>query len=75
LISLLKVTEKEFQKEFYYLDWAEPKLKYLLHDVAVALGNSGDKSVISHVNKLLKNPDETVRTHASWAAKKLSMAT
>ena len=75
LISLLRVTEKEFQKEFYDLDWAEPKLKYLLRDVAVALGNSEDKSVISHVNKLLKNPDETVRNHASWAAKKLSMAT
>jgi epoxyqueuosine reductase len=75
LISLLKVSETEFQEEFYDLDWAEPKLKYILRDTAVASGNSEDKSVIREVNKLLKNPDETVRNHASWAAKKLTTTT
>lgn len=72
LISLLEVTEGEFQKEFYDLDWAEPKLKYLLRDVAIALGNSRDRTAIPYIKKLLKNSEKTVRSHASWAAKKLS---
>jgi epoxyqueuosine reductase QueG len=56
------------------LDWAEAKVKYLLRDVVVALGNSRDKTAFLRVKKLLENPDETIRKHASWAAKKLGMA-
>ena len=72
LISLLEVTEEEFRKEFYDFDWAEPKLKYLLRDVAIALGNSGDRIAKPYIRKLLKNSDKTVRSYASWATKKLS---
>lgn len=44
----------------------------LLRNVAVALGNTGDKAAIPALEKLAQDPSELVREHAQWALARLS---
>jgi epoxyqueuosine reductase len=43
----------------------------LRRNVAVAMGNSGDRNFISRLEQLAVDEDENVREHARWALEKL----
>jgi len=43
----------------------------LRRNVAIAMGNSGDRRFIPQLEKLAADDDQTVAEHAGWALKKL----
>ncbi|HVY54961.1 MAG TPA: tRNA epoxyqueuosine(34) reductase QueG [Thermodesulfobacteriota bacterium] len=47
------------------------KRKGFLRNVLVAMGNSGDKSLIPVIEEYLSDPEPLVREHAEWALRKL----
>jgi epoxyqueuosine reductase len=48
------------------------KVKGLVRNLMVVVGNSGVQAFIPKLQKFLKHEDEHVRTHAQWAIKKLA---
>ncbi|HUV14255.1 MAG TPA: HEAT repeat domain-containing protein [Acidobacteriota bacterium] len=43
----------------------------MLRNVAVAMGNSGDREVVPELRLLLRCGDEMVERHAAWALEQL----
>ena len=45
--------------------------KYFKRNAAIALGNSGDRDMLPHLEKALHDEDELVRMHVAWAIGRL----
>jgi epoxyqueuosine reductase len=65
------LTQKEFN--FLYKDTPifRSKWKGYLRNVAVALGNSGDPTVLHSLNKAIQWNEPLIREHALWAIDKI----
>ena len=48
------------------------KYSGLKRNVAIAMGNSGNKDFILDLQKLAEGPDTVVAEHAEWALRKLT---
>jgi epoxyqueuosine reductase len=48
------------------------KYSGLKRNVAIAMGNSGDKDFVPDLQTLAAEPDAVVAEHAEWALKKLA---
>jgi epoxyqueuosine reductase len=67
LLSLIHLSESEFQARFAGTSIMRTKRRGLLRNVAVALGNSGDPAAVPALIQTLADPEPLVRAHAAWA--------
>lgn len=74
LDELLALDEDGFRKRFRHTPLQRTKRGKVLRNVAVALGNSGDKSVEPLLEKAMHDAEPLVREHAAWAISQLRSA-
>ncbi len=67
LIPLLSMTEEEFRLRFRRSPIKRTKMRGLLRNVCVALGNCGDRRAIPALIGALHDNEALVRGHAAWA--------
>ncbi len=72
LADLMGMDEDKFSSMFNKSPIKRIKRKRFLRNVAVALGNSGDRRTIPVLEKRLKEPEPLVREHAEWALRQIS---
>lgn len=72
LIDLMEMDEEGFRKVFKNSPIKRIKRNRFLRNVAVALGNSGDRNAIPVLEKRLKDADPLVREHVEWALGQLT---
>lgn len=71
LKELARLTPEQFSKVFRRSPVKRTKWRGLLRNVAVAMGNSGDREVVPELRLLLRCGDEMVERHAAWALEQL----
>jgi len=65
-------TDKQFQERFAGTPIMRAKRRGLLRNACVVAGNSGDKSLISVLQRLFEREvDEMLKEHANWAIKEI----
>jgi epoxyqueuosine reductase len=67
LIELLSLDESGFKEQFAGTPMLRTKRRGLLRNVCVALGNSGDESAISALQKAACDSEPLIAEHARWA--------
>lgn len=68
LVSMVELSDREYQARFRCSALNRAKRQGLRRNAAVALGNSGDRSVVPRLARvLLEDEDDVVRGHAAWA--------
>lgn len=71
LLELAYLSQAEFNIRFKNSPIKRAKYKGFLRNVAVALGNWGDKKALPALEKLIRNKEPLVRLHATWAKRQL----
>ncbi len=71
LIPLLDITQEEFTRRFGKTPVKRAKREGLQRNVAIALGNSGDRAAIPALARALRAAAPVVRAHAAWALGRL----
>jgi len=71
LIRELELTPEAFNRKFKNSPVKRAKRRGYLRNVAVAAGNSGDKSTIPALKKAGKEAEPLVQKHVDWALKKI----
>lgn len=66
LTELAAFGEEDFRREFRGSPVKRAKWRGLMRNVAVAMGNSGDKATVPALARLLQVDDPMVRRHAAW---------
>ena len=67
LIALMGLSEEQFRQRFSDSPLTRPKRAGLLRNVAVALGNWGDRAAVPVLTEALEDAEPLVRGHAAWA--------
>lgn len=67
LTELLKIDEETFKTRYQHSPIKRIKRERLLRNACVAAGNWGDPQVKPLLQRLLNDPSELVRRHATWA--------
>ena len=75
LIPLLAISPEEFRRRFGRTPVKRAKREGLQRNVAVALGNSGDRAAVPALARALREAAPLVRAHAAWALGRLAGAT
>lgn len=71
LSTLARIDAAEFRRRFRGSPIARTKHSGFLRNVAIALGNSGNRDFIPDLEKLTASTDEVVAEHAMWAIERL----
>ncbi|HWP84170.1 MAG TPA: tRNA epoxyqueuosine(34) reductase QueG [Terriglobia bacterium] len=71
---LATLSEEQFHALFCNSPVRRPKYRGFLRNVAVAMGNSGNRKFLPLVERLARHPDPIVREHAQWALARLNSA-
>lgn len=74
LAEMAAITPEEFRARFRRTPLWRTKYVGLLRNVATVLGNSGDRRYLIPLQHLAEHEDETVRTHARWAIRRLEQS-
>ncbi len=72
LDELASLTERQFNARFGNSPIARSRYRGFLRNVAVVMGNSGNKRFAPALERLAAWPDEVVSTHAAWALRRLA---
>jgi len=77
LIPLMNMSEDEYEQRYgaQMFGFIMGGSRYLRRNVAVALGNSGDKKALPCLEIAAKDEDSLVRSHAEWAIEKIKSST
>jgi epoxyqueuosine reductase len=67
LTGELTLTPQEFNQRFKRTPVKRAKRRGYLRNVAVALGNIGDRQTLPVLNQARTDPEPLVREHAEWA--------
>ena len=67
LLSLMDMTQAEFSKRFKNSPIKRAKRRGFLRNVAVALGNWGNRRAVPALKRALDDDEALVRGHAAWA--------
>ncbi len=67
LIELLSLDAQNFKQKFVGSPILRTKRRGFLRNVCVALGNVGNESALSHLEKAANDSEELIREHARWA--------
>lgn len=73
LQSLAGMNEQEFRQIFRGSPVKRTKYSGLKRNVAVAMGNSGNRDFIPHLKKMAADSDPVVAEHARWALRRLEI--
>jgi epoxyqueuosine reductase len=68
---LAQMDEETYRQTFRGSPVKRAKYAGLKRNVAVAMGNSGNKEFIPYLQEIADNPDPVIASHAAWALKKL----
>ncbi|WP_296588825.1 tRNA epoxyqueuosine(34) reductase QueG [Roseibium sp.] len=71
LADLLKLDDAAFRKFFSGSPIKRIGRNRFIRNALIAAGNSGDVSLLEHVDRLMGDPDTTVRGTAVWACRQL----
>ncbi|HEX5501502.1 MAG TPA: tRNA epoxyqueuosine(34) reductase QueG [Thermomicrobiales bacterium] len=71
LLPLLGLTEDEFRRRYRHTAVARAKRRGLVRNIAVALGNAGDRAAVPALGAALEDAEPLVRGHAAWALGRL----
>ena len=71
LLSLMNMTQAEFSKRFKNSPIKRAKRRGFLRNVAVALGNWGNRRAVPALKRALDDDEALVREHAAWALGKI----
>lgn len=71
LLSLINMTQAEFSKRFRNSPIKRTKRRGFLRNVAVALGNWGNRRAVPALKRALNDDEALVREHAAWALGKI----
>lgn len=74
LEALVSFTEEDFRRIFRDSPIKRVKYRGWLRNLCVAMGNSGDSSLVPHLQRLRAHEDPIVREHAEWAFEQLAQA-
>lgn len=74
LVELLQLGEEEFRERFRGSPILRAKRSGFVRNVAVALGNSGDREAVPALAEVLDDQEALVRGHAAWALGELGGA-
>ena len=72
LDELASLTERQFNERFGNSPIARSRYRGFLRNVAVVMGNSGNKRFTPALERLAAWPDEVVSAHAAWALRRLA---
>jgi epoxyqueuosine reductase len=75
LVSLLRLDEAGFRERFRKSPVKRTGRIGLLRNACIAAGNSGDVSLLPHLQRLLNDEAATLRAHAVWAMQQLCNTT
>jgi epoxyqueuosine reductase len=67
LLELLSLDEAEFRRRFSGTPMVRTKRRGLLRNVCVALGNTGDESALTALERATTDPEPLIAEHARWA--------
>lgn len=67
LLELMRLTDGEFRNRFKNSPIERTKRRGLLRNVAIAIGNWGDRSAVPVLIEALNDPEPLVRIHVAWA--------
>ena len=67
LLELLALDEDGFRRRFAGTPMLRTKRRGLLRNVCVALGNVGDSTALSALDRAARHPEPLVAEHAAWA--------
>ena len=71
LIGEMSLTREGFNRKFKNSPVLRAKWRGYLRNVAIALGNSGEKLAAAELGRAAEHPEAMVRRHASWAMKRI----
>lgn len=71
LHALASMSETDFRLAFAHSPIKRAKYRGWLRNLAVAIGNSGDVSLLPWLERIARHPDPIVREHAAWALARL----
>ena len=72
LRPLAQMDEETYRRIFRGTPVKRAKYAGIKRNVAIAMGNSGNREFASDLQKLAEDPDPVVADHAAWALRKLS---
>jgi epoxyqueuosine reductase len=65
------MNEEEFRRSFRETPVRRAKIRGLLRNAAIAMGNSGERKHLPRLRELAQQPDPAVAEHARWAIARL----
>ncbi len=71
LSELAALTEEEFNERFTATAIERSRYRGFLRNVAVAMGNSGQRDFLEPLGRMAHSPDPVIREHAEWAIKRI----
>ena len=71
LRRLAQMDEESFRRNFRGSPVKRAKYAGLRRNVALAMGNSGNREFVPDLQKMAEDPDPVVSSHAAWALKKI----
>jgi epoxyqueuosine reductase len=71
LIELLELDEAGFKQRFGGTPMERTKRRGVLRNVCVALGNTGDNTCLSALEKVVQDADPLIAEHAEWAIRRI----
>ncbi len=73
LIPMMNMSEEEYEQRYgeQMFGFIMGGSRYLRRNVAVALGNSGNKKALACLEIAARDADPLVRSHAEWAIEKI----
>ncbi len=71
LIELAKLSAENFSEPFRKSPIKRTKLRGLLRNIAVAMGNLGERSFLPHLEEMAETEESLVAVHARWAIEKI----
>ncbi len=72
LEELARLTPTEYRERFGNTPVERTRYRGFLRNVAVAMGNSGNREFLELLETLARHDDEVVREHAEWAIRRIN---
>jgi len=72
LVTLAKLTKDEFNEVFRHSPIKRAKYEGLRRNLAIVMGNSGDRAFLPLLEEMASGPDSNVAEHAVWSIRKIT---
>ena len=72
LEDLASMTREEFARRFAHTPVERSRYRGFLRNVAIAMGNGGERKFLEPLRRMAGNPDPIIREHAEWAISQLA---